>query len=179
MKFIFIRHAESEANRKEILGSFETPLTPEGIEQARTAADVLTLPVDVIFSSSLKRTLQTAEPFARKFNLSVNPHEALQEKHYGKFIGRPRSELQDAVRNDLAYKGGEWGGDYTQWGGESGIQVRDRVKEFVEEVKKAYPNKTILAFTHVAVIRTLHRLYSKLEDYHFPIANVSVHEFDL
>ena len=71
-----IRHAESEANQQEILASqLDYPLSSKGIDDAsqiaaqfrQTIADKL----DGIYSSPLKRAVQTAKPFADIFDQIV------------------------------------------------------------------------------------------------------------
>ncbi len=179
MKFIFVRHAQSEANKIHVYADPESPLTPEGVRQSQEAADFFNPKIDRIFCSPYKRTLQTAEPFARKLNLPVVVHEDLREKSYGSFVGSSVQEAGQIMDNHPEFNDPKWGRDYTYFGGESGVQVRDRVIRFVEEIKRTYSDQRILVITHAGVIRAMHWLYGNKEGFDFLIANISIHEFDL
>jgi len=180
MKFIFIRHAESEANQAKIMATDASPLTLEGIEQAKTFAKEFSAPVDVIFASPTERTLQTAEVIARKLGLNVKVHDDLKEKNYGTFVGKGYDELKETILQYPEFQDEQWGSDYRHWGGESGVQVRDRVQRFVEEMRRIYPDKVILAVTHTVVIRMMHWLYREREqEQYIKIPNLAMHEFDL
>lgn len=180
MKFIFIRHAESEANKAKIMADDASPLTLEGVEQAEAFAKEFSTPVDVIFASPMERTLQTAEILARKLGLNVKVHDDLKEKNYGTFIGKAYEELKETIQQYPEFQDEQWGSDYRHWGGESGVQVRDRVQRFVEEMKRIYQDKSILVVTHTVIIRMMHWLYREREDEHYiKIPNLAVHEFDL
>lgn len=180
MKFIFIRHAESEANKAKIMADDASSLTPEGVREAETFAKDFSGPIDVIFASPTERTLQTAEVFARKLGLNVKVHEDLREKNYGIFVGKGYDELKETILQYPEFQDEQWGSDYRHWGGESGVQVRDRVQRFVEEMRRIYPDKAILVVTHTVIIRMMHWLYGEREDEQYiKIPNLAVHEFDL
>lgn len=61
-KLILIRHGQSEWNKKNIFtGWVDIPLSPEGIEEALKAGDeIASLPIDIIFTSTLIRGIMTA-----------------------------------------------------------------------------------------------------------------------
>ncbi|HUX38865.1 MAG TPA: histidine phosphatase family protein, partial [Rectinemataceae bacterium] len=66
MRLYFMRHAESEANRKNLLaGQLDFPLSEEGQRQSREVADAFLRdrPIDAIISSPLLRARATALPF--------------------------------------------------------------------------------------------------------------------
>ena len=92
----FIRHAQSEANLKEVLASRqEFPLTAQGLRDAENIAaefKVLTS-VDRVISSPLIRAQQTARPFAAAFGLTVEIDERLTEQHLGVFSGLTYADL--------------------------------------------------------------------------------------
>ena len=86
----FIRHAESEANVKNILASQQDfPLSKKGMDDARQIAEKfsVTNSVDQIISSPLIRAVQTAQPFSDIFNIEINTDHNLMEQHLGRFSG--------------------------------------------------------------------------------------------
>ncbi len=64
MQLYFIRHGESQANVDRLVtGSVGTPLTDKGIQQVKAlySLTICKLNMDLIFSSTAKRAIQTAE----------------------------------------------------------------------------------------------------------------------
>ena len=64
---IFVRHAEAEGNLNRIFhGWTDADITEKGHIQAKLAAESLkNRKIDVIYSSSMKRTIKTAEYIAK------------------------------------------------------------------------------------------------------------------
>ena len=63
MKFVLVRHGETEWNRLgKFQGQNDTPLNQRGLEQARqTGQAVAALKPTALYSSPLHRTIQAAE----------------------------------------------------------------------------------------------------------------------
>jgi len=68
MKIFFVRHGETDANAKKIMMGqrIDEPLNEFGRRQAEELASLLPNSFDIIFSSPLKRTAQTAEIISKK-----------------------------------------------------------------------------------------------------------------
>lgn len=94
--FYFLRHGETEYNaQRRIAGSFETVLTERGHDEARRAAATLaTVKITAIYSSPMKRALDTAHYVAERLALPVQVIDAIAERHWGSLEGRPRSVRQ-------------------------------------------------------------------------------------
>ncbi len=87
-----VRHGESEGNVNGDIYGGDPPLTQIGIEQAETLAEVLlSKPIDIIYSSHLKRASQTAQKIADKKKLKVIKTNELRERFFGKLEGTKRS----------------------------------------------------------------------------------------
>ena len=87
----FIRHAQSEANLKDILASRQDfPLTAKGRQEAVAIAsefkDIAQL--DRIICSPLIRAQQTAQPIAETFGLDVQTDERITEQDLGVHTAR-------------------------------------------------------------------------------------------
>ena len=96
MLLLLIRHAESVGNRQgRLQGRTEFPLTERGQRQAEQLAAALSSPaIGAVYSSPIKRTLDTAEAIASRFGLTVRVDEALQEYHFGELSGLTWTEIQ-------------------------------------------------------------------------------------
>lgn len=96
MKLILIRHGQTIANqRAQYQGHLDHPLNNEGLKQAETLANELRkhYQIEAIYSSSLKRALQTAKIIAVPFNLAPIVFEDLIEVDFGKWDGLTYDEI--------------------------------------------------------------------------------------
>lgn len=86
-KIILIRHGETEYNKiGKAQGQLDIPLNKLGFIQAKKVAQQLKNEViDVIYSSDLKRPLQTIRPLAKLKNLTIKTNKKLRERHLGIF----------------------------------------------------------------------------------------------
>ena len=92
--FYFIRHAQSEANKAEIMcgGGVDTPLSDEGVAQAEAARDVLQqadLPLKPthLIHSGMLRTEKTATLINGALSLPMLKEHALREHEVGLWEG--------------------------------------------------------------------------------------------
>jgi broad specificity phosphatase PhoE len=89
-----IRHGASTASPGLAIGVSDPPLSEVGREQAHSAADALAArPLVRIFSSDLKRALETASIIAAGHRLVVESSPALREIDFGSWEGRDLSDL--------------------------------------------------------------------------------------
>lgn len=97
--FYFLRHGEAESNLLGLVsGTTDVPLTPRGHEQARAASAVLiNRGITSIFSSALRRALDTANPVARVLGLPVVVVPELSERNWGVLNGQPRALRRPGV----------------------------------------------------------------------------------
>lgn len=159
MKWIWIRHGETEANaRAAYLGHTDSPLTAQGILQAERAADKLRdRGVQFIrwYSSDLTRCMHTARIIERRLELSTQPIRVfdLRELHFGDWEGMNYDEImqQDADRAR------RWYDDIynvSPPGGESLLELGRRIDRWVGQVlSEAAPSDTIGIVSHGGPIR--------------------------
>lgn len=110
--FILIRHAETEANLKEIAcGLLDSPLTPRGIAQAEALGKNLQKTINgrvSIVHSALRRSIDTANIIARFLNVenkTLNP--GINEHSFGDWEGRPWCDVLSYLNEGLNPPGGE------------------------------------------------------------------------
>ncbi len=146
-KFIFIRHGEAENNTKNITCGFpetiKRPLTLKGRAQTEKLAKSLKkIKPDMLFSSDLVRTKQTADILADKLGMKIVLDERLREIDFGDFNNRKVEEYFNLFSSELEkyYKAAP--------GGENMTQIRARINSFIQEINKKYSGKTILVVTH-------------------------------
>jgi uncharacterized phosphatase len=103
--FIFVRHGKSLANANATVGTPDTLLAEEGIEQARiTGEDLKNKNVKAVVCSSYIRAQQTAEIIAGELGIPVNEITVIDELHerrMGELEGKPKEhETEFFYRND-------------------------------------------------------------------------------
>jgi 2,3-bisphosphoglycerate-dependent phosphoglycerate mutase len=99
-KLILLRHGESQWNlENRFTGWVDVPLSPKGEEEARIAGEHLRdLPIDEVFTSVLKRAMDTADialKAAGKEGLPTERDKALNERHYGDLQGLNKAETAE------------------------------------------------------------------------------------
>ena len=89
MKLYLIRHGQNDWNLEgKIQGRTDIPLNKTGLEQAAMLAKGMEhRPVTRIFSSPLKRALQTAQIIGESRKAPVEIVEDLQEVDFGRWEG--------------------------------------------------------------------------------------------
>ncbi len=148
-----VRHGESIYNAEgRVQGQEDVPLSELGLRQSRAAAEALsTFPVERIYSSPLRRALQTAEVIAARLGLPILLDDRLKELHAGIFQGKLRRELPQLFPEEYA----AWSsGDpyYVIPGGQSRFQVRQRGEAALREIAERHRGHTVVV-GHGALFR--------------------------
>lgn len=157
MEIILVRHGLTEANKNGITnGQLDEPLAEEGKVQAQELADRLQdKPIEIIYSSPLKRATLTALPIAEKLGKTINIDRRLIEVSFGRFEGRPNEEVKAVLGDEMRDLFNKYEYDLIPYGGESSSQVENRARSFYDDLKKL-PYETILVVTHGGIVRWLH-----------------------
>src|SRR3989344_2704077 len=147
-RYILLRHAEAKSNVESWVSCMpekkRSPLTKKGRAKARQAADSLKkYKPDVIVSSPLERTNETAAIVGNLLDLPVIIESRIQEFKLGTFNTRP----VDEYHKFLGYKPeAHW--DKKPLGGETWKELRKRMLVAVKDLEKKYEGKTIVLVSH-------------------------------
>ncbi|MDE5582727.1 MAG: histidine phosphatase family protein [Ruminococcus sp.] len=145
----FIRHGKTLGNiQKKYIGKTDEELCEEGIKCLK---NMKYPPCDVIFSSPLKRCLQTAEIIYPHKKIIVS--ENFRECDFGDFEGKNYAELS---KNPYYQKWIDSMGKMTFPNGENPLYFKERcVSEFLNSVKKAEKNSTFSFVVHGGTIMAI------------------------
>lgn len=149
MNIYLIRHSKTQWNQeKKLQGHLDSPLTKEGIENAKALSDYFQkekIHFDYVFSSPILRAYQTAQYLT---DLPIIQDKRLMEMNFGIFEGVPISEL--LKREDHLY--------VNLWHhpelftriphGESYEEVIERANSFLKYLNSYDDHSTILVVTH-------------------------------
>lgn len=153
--FLVIRHGESSYGAQaRLTGTEDVPLTDRGRRQARAVAERIKLrqPV-VVLTSPLARCRDTAKAIANRSGAAVVEDDRLLDELLGTWTGLRWDEIESRWPDELAAWRRDPGG--APPGGESFLQVRDRVKPLLTEVLHTYRGNVVALVTHAAVAKMI------------------------
>lgn len=168
MEIYIVRHGETVANRKnELQGYYDTPLTEQGNKQAKTVASELSDGMfDMLFSSPLKRALDTAKILAQEANTDIRIAEQLKEICYGDWEGKAKDNLRsldswdDREADKYHFR---HPGSFRETPGESYAAIYDRVVGFFSGLWSTGYER-VLVVTHLGVLRNLKKHFENCTD---------------
>lgn len=152
------RHGETKYNREGKMQGrgIDAPLNKTGRLQARAISEELKdASLDHIFSSSLMRSMETAEIIAWTLRMKYRSYPELDEMNFGKFEGKPSKEIKKELNEvHRTWKNGNT--DYAiDGGGESPVMVLERVKSRTDDILSSHAGSTILFVLHGRLIRIM------------------------
>jgi broad specificity phosphatase PhoE len=174
-KYAVLRHGETDANGQKIyMGRLDFDLNDTGTYQAKET--VLPVTPDVVLHSPLKRTKQTADLATKGHTVALTPDERLLEKAGGDIDGLKYAEIAQKYPEVW----GIWDDNSLEYiveatfpGGESDLDVVNRLEDLLVELEATHQGKNILLVTHSGVIQAARYLFgqSKEDIYFKPVPN--------
>jgi broad specificity phosphatase PhoE len=159
-RFYLTRHGETVWNaQKRMQGHQDSPLTDNGISQAKKVAEMLKdIKFSHVFSSDLMRARRTAELIIADHNLVVKTNQLLREARLGPYEGKKLSlfleELRDSIDQREALVDDEKMSFQIHPEIESYGDSATRMITFLREVSLAYQSHNILVVSHAGIIRS-------------------------
>jgi broad specificity phosphatase PhoE len=157
VRLVLVRHGETESNRLNLaLGRDDVPLNERGLWQAdRVGRALAREPLAAVYSSPLRRTLDTANAVATHHDLPVQIQQGLIEMDIGEADGLTLAEVASRFPGLLEAWASEEGPNQPMPGGECLADVQERVRATVQELAARHSDDTVAAVTHNFVILTL------------------------
>jgi len=167
-RIILVRHGQTQWNREErFRGRADLALTELGLRQARATAERLArMGVSQIYSSPLRRALETARIIGQRLGIPAQPLEELIDIDFGDWQGLSPQEARE--------RDGEL---YHLWsvsphrvkfpGGESLGNVRQRVSQALEKVVAEHPEETVVLVSHMVACRVMICAVLGIDNSHF------------
>jgi broad specificity phosphatase PhoE len=154
-----VRHGESDFESSDRWAGargeqWDPPLGPKGLEQATLLAErLLSMEAPAaVYSSPLRRALETVAPFAERSHIEIGIDDDLAEAHLGEWEGKPFEEILATdermlhrVRNQEPI-----------WRHAPGVEelsaFRGRVRGAVERILASHPSGNVIVVCHGGVI---------------------------
>ena len=156
-----LRHGETAWNKLgRVMGRTQVPLGADGIQQIQKIAPlVATLELDGIYTSPLRRAVQTAKVVAAETKLPIRKNEGLNEIAYGEWAGR---YFEDLIDDELYHRFIKSPAKTLLPGGETISDVQRRGLKVIDEAAQKVPGGRFLFVSHGDVIRAILCHYMKL-----------------
>ena len=157
-----VRHGETAWNvDTRIQGQMDIGLNARGQWQAQQLGAALAeRGIGPIYSSDLARAHHTALAIAAHAGIApetVALHSGLRERAFGVFEGRTHAEIETHWP-DEALRWRQRVPDWAPEGGESPLQLRQRVAQTVAQIAARHPGEHIALVAHGGVLDMLYRL---------------------
>ncbi len=157
-KWYLVRHGETDWNKEyRAQGHMDTPLNAKGLAQAALVGGRLEpITFAAAYCSDLSRVVATAEQIMQGRDIPLNKMEGLREKSFGKLEGMTFEEIRrrdSALYEKIFQENIHFAPD----GGESDLQVHNRVKAVADELLARHANTgdDILVVAHGGSLRAL------------------------
>ena len=162
-RVLAVRHGETAWNvENRIQGQLDVPLNERGRWQAqRLALAMGDEAIDAIYTSDLRRTVETAAPTARGCGIAYVTDRGLRERGFGVFEGLTFTEIEQRWPEQSA----RWRRRDPEFGAESGETLNDFYARSVASVSRlaaVHPGQTIVIVTHGGVLDCLYRAASRI-----------------
>jgi len=155
MKLILIRHGETLSNKeKRVQGKSDVELSSVGIEQAHLVAlSLKDYPIEAIYTSPLKRAMQTAEIINEFHQKELHTDQDLMEMDYGDFEGVSFKKIMDVEKDFID----QWMTDPASVkmpNGESLTQLQERAWRALKKIINKKENALVVShnFTIATII---------------------------
>lgn len=156
-RLLLVRHGETDWNvARRYQGQSDVPLNGRGEQQAQAvAARLRDESIDAIYASDLSRAWETARAIAAQHEkLAIVSEPRLREMNFGEWEGLTYDEICQC--EPLAAE--NWNQILMEAGppkGESLPQLAARIREMLNDIIAAHPEKTVLLVAHGGTLMVL------------------------
>lgn len=173
----FIRHGQTVWNAaNKICGATDIELTELGHQQAVEAGKKILeegIRADEILYSPLVRAKETARHISEITKIPMREEQRLIEQNFGKYEATPRDGAEFRIAKQQFMNRYE--------GGESMLQVAQRIYNLLDDLKKESDRKTYILVAHNGIVRILHSYFYEMTNEEFAsfgIRNCAVVRYD-
>jgi alpha-ribazole phosphatase len=155
-RLYLVRHGQvADGHTHRYHGNNDIGLSPEGEKQlTRLAQQLQSVPLVGVYASNLKRSQEGAACLCQGRPLEPQPLPEFREIHFGVWEGLTFTEIAEHYPEELASRFQ----DLTNFripGGESLVDVRQRVVPRLQELVAAHPGQSLALVAHAGVNRVI------------------------
>ncbi|MDD3840669.1 MAG: alpha-ribazole phosphatase [Clostridia bacterium] len=180
---ILVRHGETYANRSNTYSGWnDVGLNDNGERQAVNIAQKLASEkIDCVYSSTLRRALETAGHICRAHDIMLHTTDNLKELNFGRWEGMHWGEVEKKYTREFK----QWCTDWINYkipGGESAVEFYRRCVSEIDRIIEAHKRQKVVVVTHHGCIRNIlaHLIGNGLSDsWRFKVANGSISRIEI
>ncbi len=155
-RVFLVRHGATALTAEDrFAGTTDVPLSGDGRRQVASLAERLKEEtLDAIYTSPLKRSMETAQILGLPHELEPIPEPGLREIDYGHWEGMHRSEVESRYEDEYAI----WQEDpftIAPLHGESGVNVLNRALPVVRAIVDRHRHRTVAVVSHKGANRLI------------------------
>ncbi len=185
LNLYFLRHGQTPQSREDVFcgSGLDPELTPEGSEIAQAFANAYRdAGWRAVYSSSLRRSIMTAQPLCEALGLELQTRAELNEIAYGNWEGLTKEKVNQEYHDEYI----SWLADpawHAPTGGELAVVIARRGLQVIAEIRQQFTDGNVLLVSHKATIRIILCNLLGIDVGRFryrlgcPVASVSVVEF--
>lgn len=173
----FVRHGQTVWNvENKICGATDIALTELGHQQAIETGKMLLkqgIQADEILYSPLIRAAETARHISEITGIPGRMEPRLKEQNYGKW--------ESTARDGLAFKKAKEDFCCRYEGGESMLQLAQRIYNLLDEIKEEADRKTYILVAHNGIARVVNSYFYEMTNQEyaaFGVKNCAVVRYD-
>lgn len=184
LRLILVRHGESSWNEEgRVQGFYDAELSERGRQQAEHIAQALSpKKIAAVYSSPLKRALDTARAIAQAHLLEVHTDPDLKEIDLGELEGLTIDELR-SQHSEFLREWREGRGSFRMPGGESLNELQERAWRAIRRIVPSHTQGAVVVVSHTFTNMSIICHALGLETSHFrrlkqDIAAISILDYD-
>jgi len=157
LNLYFLRHGQTPQSREDVFcgSGLDPELTREGVEMAQAFVNAYRdAGWRTVYSSSLRRTIATAQPLCDALGLDLQKRSELNEIAYGRWEGLTKEKVNQEYHDEYI----SWLADpafHAPTGGELAVVIARRGLQVIEEIQQQFTDGNILLVSHKATIRVI------------------------
>jgi broad specificity phosphatase PhoE len=157
LNLYFLRHGQTPQSREDVFcgSGLDPELTPEGIEIAHAFANAYgDADWRAVYSSSLRRSIMTAQPLCDALGLDLQTRAELNEIAYGRWEGLTKEKVNQDYHDEYI----SWLADpawHAPTGGELAVVIARRGLQIIQEIQQHFTDGNVLLVSHKATIRII------------------------
>jgi broad specificity phosphatase PhoE len=153
-RLVLVRHGETIWHKENrYAGSSDIPLTPHGLDQAKTLAQwTPTAGLSALWVSPLSRAIATAQPSAQAMNVNPRIDPRLREIDFGRGEGKTMTEMEKEFPAEAqAFKNDPAGHPLPE--GEDPHVAASRAIDCFHEIARLHAGERVLVVAHNTLMR--------------------------
>ncbi len=156
-RWFLVRHGETDWNKEfRIMGQEDVPLNATGNRQAEDIAEQLGYSnIDLVITSDLLRSRQTAEIIAKRAGAELIIDKDLRERNVGEWQGLSKKEIDEKHGRDFWEMWRNY--DFNIPQAESWAEVEKRVWEAFKHHQANHKHKNVVVVTHGGSLRMIRK----------------------